>query len=102
MPPKKKPKNPCGTCNNMLQQILCCVSYVICGITGHHTTIECLLWHSKETIAALLEVCKDESCWSCQKCSAIMKKLNGRLTAVDKSVETVKTEIIGIQTQLQS
>ena len=63
----------------------------------HHTTVECIPWHTKETITALKEICKESSCWCCLKCSGIVKKLNGRLAAIEKDVKEVKSDVEKIQ-----
>ena len=65
----------------------------------HHATIECIPWHTKETIDTLMEICKTQTCWSCQKCTGIMKKLNGILAKLEKDVEEVKDDIGAIQTK---
>ena len=63
----------------------------------HHATVECIPWHTKETITALKEICKEQSCWCCQKCSGIVKKLNGRLAAIEKEVKEVKSSVETIE-----
>ena len=59
----------------------------------HHATEDCIPWHTQETINALKEICKDQSCWSCQKCSGIMKKLNGRLAKLETDVKAVQDTV---------
>ena len=59
----------------------------------HHATVECIPWHTEETIKTLMDICKEQSCWSCKKCSNIMKKLNGRLATVEKDLKEVKHEL---------
>ena len=90
MPPKKVPKYPCGTCNKAAN-----TNALLCNFCNmwHHATTECIPWHSKETIDALINICQDQSCWSCQKCSGIMKKLNGRLAKLEKEVTEVKANV---------
>ena len=68
----------------------------------HHATVECIPWHTKETIDALMEICKTQTCWSCQKCSGIMKKLNGRLAKLEKDVDEVRGDITAIQTKQEA
>ena len=65
----------------------------------HHATVDCIPWHTKETITALLDICKEQSCWTCQKCTGIMKKLNGRLANIEKDVKEVKVNVEEIQTK---
>ena len=65
----------------------------------HHGTVGCIRRHTKETISALMDKCKEQSCWTCQKCVVIMKKLNGRLTVIEKDVTEVKANIQEIQTK---
>jgi peptidoglycan hydrolase CwlO-like protein len=68
----------------------------------HHATEECIPWHTQETINALKEICKDQSCWSCQKCTGIMKKLNGRLAKLETDVKTVQDNVETLNTNQES
>jgi hypothetical protein len=96
MPPKKNPKYPCGTCNKSAT-----TNALLCNFCNmwHHATLECIPWHTKETIDALMEICKTQTCWSCQKCTGIMKKLNGRIAKLEQDVENVKEDITTLQTK---
>ena len=87
MPPRNKLKVPCGTCSKSAQ-----TNALLCNFFDmwHHATIECIPWHSKETIDTLMGICKETSCWTCQKCTGIMKKLNGRMAKLEKDVNDVK------------
>ena len=89
MPPKKLPKYPCGTSHKSAPTNFCDM--------WHHATTDCIPWHSKETIDALLTICKDQSCWNCNKCTGIMKKLNGRLAKLEKEVTDVKKDVETLQ-----
>ena len=55
MPPKKLPKYPCGTCNKSAT-----TNALLCNFCSmwHHATVDCIPWHSKETIDTLMEICK--------------------------------------------
>ena len=92
MPPKKAPgpKYPCGTCAKSAS-----TNALLCNFCDmwHHATVECIPWHNEETIKTLMDICKEQSCWSCKKCSNIMKKLNGRLATVEKDLKEVKHEL---------
>ena len=94
MPPKKNPKFPCGTCNKSAN-----TNALLCNFCDmwHHATTDCIPWHTKETIDALMTICKEQSCWSCQKCIGIMKKLNGRIAKLEKDVGAVKDDVKTLQ-----
>ena len=49
--------------------------------------------HTTDQIDMLKELCKERTCWVCMKCSEIMKKLNGRLAAVEKDLKEVKNDL---------
>ena len=68
----------------------------------HHATEECIPWHNQETIDALKDICKEQSCWSCQKCTGIMKKLNGRLAKLESDVKTVQDDVEKLNTHQAS
>ena len=68
----------------------------------HHATTDCIPWHTKETIDALMTICKDQTCWSCQKCTGIMKKLNGRVAKLEKDVGAVKDDVKSLQEQQEN
>ena len=89
-----KPKYPCGTCNKSAAK-----DSILCNFCDfwHHATPECMVTHTPDQILMLKELCKDRTCWSCYKCSEIMKKLNGRLAAVEKELKTVKTDIVEVK-----
>ena len=99
MPLKNKPKYPCGTCSKSAQ-----TNALLCNFCDmwDHATIECIPWHSKETINTLMEICKEQSCWTCQKCTGIMKKLNGRMVKLEKDVKEVQDNVEGIRTKLDT
>ena len=99
MPPKKAPKYPCGTCSKSAT-----TNSLLCNFCDmwHHATVECIPWHSKETIGTLLDICKEQSCWTCQKCCVIMKKLNGRLAAIEKDVKEVKSDVEVMKTNQET
>ena len=88
MPPK--PKHPCGTCNKSAAK-----NSIKCNFCDfwHHASPECMVSHTVEQIEMLKELCKERTCWSCYKCSEIMKKLNGRLAAVEKDLNEVKKDL---------
>ena len=65
----------------------------------HHATEECIPWHNQETINALKEICKHQSCWSCLKCTGIMKKLNGRLAKIESDVKSVQDNVVTLDTR---
>ncbi len=93
MPPKT-PKHPCGTCGKSAA-----TNSVLCNFCDmwHHATPECMIGLTKEAIDAILPLCKDQSCWSCNKCSHVLKMLKGRLATLEKDVSTVKTEIATVK-----
>ena len=95
----KKAKYPCGTCSKSAA-----TNSLLCNFCDmwHHATVECIPWHTKETINTLLEICKEQSCWTCMKCSNIMKKMNGRLAALEKDVKEVKDDVKSLQTKQDS
>ena len=99
MPPKKAPKFPCGTCNKAANN-----NALLCNFCDmwHHATTDCIPWHTKETIDALMTICKDQTCWSCQKCTGIMKKLNGRVAKLEKDVGAVKDDVKTLQEQQEN
>ena len=99
MPPKKGPQHPCGTCFKSAKH-----NSLLCNFCNmwHHATIDCIPWHTKETIDALLDICKDQSCWTCQKCTGIMKKLNGRLAKLEKDVSEVQSTVDDLSTKQES
>ena len=99
MPPKSRVKFPCGTCSKSANS-----NALLCNFCDmwHHATVECIPWHSKETINTLMDICKEQSCWTCQKCTGIMKKMNGRLAALEKNVKEVKVNVDAIQAQQEA
>ena len=94
----KSPKYPCGTCNKSAN-----TNALLCNFCDmwHHATTDCIPWHTKETIDALMTICKEQTCWSCQKCTGIMKKLNGRVAKLEKEVGAVKDDVRTLQEHQQ-
>lgn len=95
-PKPKLPKYPCGTCSKSAQ-----TNSLLCNFCDmwHHATIECIPWHTKDVIDTLLVICKEQSCWTCMKCTGIMKKLNGRMAKLEKDVKEVKDNVETIQSK---
>ena len=89
-------KYPCGTCGKSATKDA--IECNFCGL-WHHAKPECMLEFSKDQITMLKELCKDRTCWTCNKCGIIMKKLNGRMADLEKSVTTVKADIKTVQTK---
>ena len=63
----------------------------------HHATPECMIGLTKEAIDAIIPLCQEQSCWSCKKCSHVLKMLKGRLAILEKDVSNVKTDIADVK-----
>ena len=50
----------------------------------------------------LKEICKEQSCWTCQKCGIIIKKMNGKLSELTKSVNALRNDVIDVQTKQEA
>lgn len=98
MPPKKA-KYPCGTCSESAY-----TNALLCNFCDmwHHAATKCIPWHTKEAIGYLMEAWKEQSCWTCQKCTGIMKKMSGRLAALRKEVKSIKDTVSELQTKQET
>ena len=87
-------KHKCGTCNKSAAK-----NSILCNFCNlwHHATPECMVTFTKEQIDMLKELCKERTCWTCNKCSLIMKKLNGRMAALEKDLADVKKDITEVK-----
>ena len=87
-------KHPCGTCGKSASK-----DSIECNFCGlwHHAKPDCMQTFTKEQIAMLKELCKERTCWTCHKCAIVMKKLNGRLAGLEKSVDAVKKDVSGVR-----
>jgi len=87
-------KYPCGTCAKSATKDA--IECNFCGL-WHHAKPECMLEFTKDQIAMLKELCKDRTCWTCNKCGIIMKKLNGRMADLEKNVTAVQKDVKTVQ-----
>ena len=93
------PRDPCGTCGKSAAKdsIVC----IFCGL-WHHANPNCMVGFSKENVEMLKTICKEQSCWTCQKCGIIIKKLNGKLTELTKCVNALKKDVVDVQSKQET
>jgi hypothetical protein len=88
------PKFPCGTCGKAAK-----TGSILCNFCNmwHHATPNCVNPNFTKEQVDLLITMAESGCWSCQKCTGIMKRINIKMGELDKKLTQVTQEVSDVK-----